>query len=107
MVKKLFVGNISFNTKEKDIEELFSQYGEVRSVVIIKDHQTDKSRGFGFVELGQEDALRAMQELNGCMLDNRMLRINEARGRRPAGSFQYNDFQKHSDEVGRFGAAAR
>lgn len=81
MVKKLFIGNISFRLKEKDIENLFSPYGDVYSVIIVKDHYTNKSRGFGFVELSQDSAQRAIKELNGCVLDNRMLRINEARER--------------------------
>ena len=94
MGKKLFVRNISFKMKENDINDLFSRFGQVHSVVIVKDHQTEKSRGFGFVEMEQEDAMRAMQELNGSMFDNRTLWVDEARERRSVGSQPYRNYQK-------------
>ncbi|MCD6181889.1 MAG: RNA-binding protein [Candidatus Cloacimonetes bacterium] len=79
-MKKLYIGNISWQASEEDLQELFSQYGQVESVRIITDRETGKSRGFGFVEM--EDAERAMAELNGVDLKGRSLRVSEARERR-------------------------
>jgi len=80
MSTKLYVGGLSFRTSEDDLRNLFSEVGEVVSCHIIKDRDTQQSRGFGFVEMGSdEDAARAIAELNGRMLDNRALTVNEAR----------------------------
>lgn len=79
-MKKLYIGNISWQAKEEDLQELFSQYGQVESVRIITDRETGRSRGFGFVEM--ENAERAMAELNGADLLGRSLRVSEARERR-------------------------
>lgn len=79
-MKKLYIGNISWQAKEEDLQELFSQYGQVESVRIITDRETGRSRGFGFVEM--ENAERAMAELNGADLHGRSLRVSEARERR-------------------------
>ena len=77
MAKKLYVGNLSFNATEGDLETLFAEHGEVHSVNIIVDKFTGRSRGFGFVEM--ENAEAAMQEINGKELDGRALTVNEAR----------------------------
>jgi cold-inducible RNA-binding protein len=80
MEKKLFVGNISFNTQEKDLENLFKEAGEVVSCVIIKDKFSGRSKGFGFVEMGSEaDAKKAVDALNNKELDGRPITVNEAR----------------------------
>jgi len=74
---KLYVGNLKYSATERELEELFSQFGEVKSVRIIG------SRGFGFVEMGTpEEAERAMESLNGKEFLGRTLRIDEARARR-------------------------
>ena len=90
MGTKLFVGNLSFNTTEGQILELFKAVGNVSSCELILDKFTSKSRGFAFVEMGsQEEATKAIAELNGKELDSRALTVNEARPReeRPRGDF--------------------
>lgn len=78
----IFVGNLSFNTNEESVRELFSPYGDVDSVRIITDRETGRSRGFGFVEMADAgEAMTAMMQLNGTELDGRPLNINEARPR--------------------------
>jgi len=80
----LYVGNLSFDTDEAALRQLFSDYGTVSSVRIITDRETGRSRGFGFVELDDAGAaLKAVTELNGSELDGRTLTINEARPREP------------------------
>ena len=79
MTKKLYVGNLSFQTTESDLDDLFAQAGEVESVRIITDRDTGRSRGFGFVEMSEENAEKAISQFNGTELDGRALTINEAR----------------------------
>ncbi len=79
MTKKLYVGNLSFQTTEGDLDELFAQDGEVESVRIITDRDTGRSRGFGFVEMSEENAEKAISQFNGTELDGRALTVNEAR----------------------------
>ena len=79
MTKKLYVGNLSFQTTESDLDDLFAQAGAVESVRIITDRDTGRSRGFGFVEMSEEDAEKAISQFNGTELDGRALTINEAR----------------------------
>ena len=81
---RIYVGNISFNTTEEGLRELFSQHGEVGSVAIITDRETGRSRGFGFVEMSEESAGRAaIAALDGQDFDDRKLTVNEARPRAP------------------------
>jgi cold-inducible RNA-binding protein len=90
MATKLFVGNLSFNTTEGDILDLFKQAGNVTSCELIMDKFTGKSRGFAFVQMGtQEEANKAVTDFNGKELDGRALTVNEARPReeRPRGDF--------------------
>jgi RNA recognition motif-containing protein len=75
---KLYVGNLSFDTTEDSLRELFSKHGTVESTRLISDRDTGRPRGFGFVEMPNSDASRAMQALNGYELDGRTLRVNEA-----------------------------
>jgi RNA recognition motif-containing protein len=83
---KLYVGNISFNTTNQDLNELFGAVGTVSSANIIEDRETGRSRGFGFVEMGsQEDGEKAIAELNGKELDGRTLKVNEAKPRENGG----------------------
>jgi cold-inducible RNA-binding protein len=79
MSKKIFVGNLSFNTTEGDLDGLFGQVGPVESVAIITDRTTGRSKGFGFVEMSNEDADKAIAKLNGTDLGGRALTVNEAR----------------------------
>ena len=84
----IFVGNISFQSEEADLQSIFEKYGEVGSVKIIHDNYTGRSKGFGFVIMeNQEEAQKAIDELNGYYLQGKNLTVNEARPRtenRPA-----------------------
>ena len=79
MSKKMFVGNLSFQTTESDVRSAFEQYGTVESVAIITDRDTGRSKGFGFVEMSEEDANKAIAGLSGSQLDGRALTVNEAK----------------------------
>jgi RNA recognition motif-containing protein len=77
---KIYVGNLSFNSTEADLEGLFATYGEVESAKIIVDQFTNRSRGFGFVEMSNRDeGLRAIEELDSKDLGGRNIKVNEAR----------------------------
>jgi cold-inducible RNA-binding protein len=93
VVKKLYVGNLSFTSTEEEVRGLFSQIGEVHSVNIITDRETGRPRGFCFVEM--ENADQAIADLNGKEFGGRKLTVNEARSReeRPARSGQGGGFR--------------
>jgi RNA recognition motif-containing protein len=83
-LKNIYVGNISFQTTEQDLDAAFSAYGQVDRVQIVKDRETGQSRGFAFVEMSSNaDADKAMTALNGADLSGRTLTVNEARPREP------------------------
>ena len=79
MSKKIFVGNLSFHATESEITEAFQQYGAVESVTLITDRETGRSKGFGFVVMGEEEANKAIGGLNGKELGGRALTVNEAK----------------------------
>ena len=79
MSKKLFVGNLSFQTTEGDVSSAFEQCGAVESVSIITDRETGRSKGFGFVVMEEEGASKAIASLNGSQLNGRALTVNEAK----------------------------
>ena len=79
MAKKVFVGNLSFQTSENDLNDLFTQFGEVEAVSIITDRDTGRSKGFGFVTMDEESAERAISQLSGKEFKGRALTVNEAR----------------------------
>lgn len=82
MAKKLYVGNLNYNTTESAIRDLFAGAGEVTSVTLITDRETGRPKGFGFVEMASDaDAQEAIKRFNGYSLDNRNLTVNEARPR--------------------------
>ena len=81
MTKRIFVGNLSYQTTEGDLTGLFEQAGEVESATIITDRDTGRSKGFGFVEMGSENAEKAIAQFNGTELNGRSLTVNEARPR--------------------------
>src|SRR6266513_2225522 len=84
MGTKLYVGNLSFNTTENELQELFSQAGTVQEVSLMQDKFTGKSRGFAFVTMSsEEDAQNAISKLNGQTVEGRALTVNEARPREP------------------------
>jgi RNA recognition motif-containing protein len=79
MTKKVYVGNLSFQTSETDLNDLFGTYGPVESVSIITDRDTGRSKGFGFVTMNDDHAEKAIAELNGREHNGRALTVNEAR----------------------------
>lgn len=84
MSKKLYVGNLNYSTTEEQITDLFSEYGNVLDVSIIMDRYTNRSKGFGFVEMEEPNlADAAISALNGKQFLNRELVVNEARERAP------------------------
>lgn len=83
MTKTLYVGNLPWATTEDDLIQLFSQYGNVQSARIIADRDTGRSRGFGFVEVADEDAENMIQQTNGATYGGRVLTVNEAQERQP------------------------
>ena len=80
MNKKLYVGNLSYDTSEEDLRKSFEGFGTVESVTVVTDKYTGKSKGFAFVEMGsREEAQAAMSGLNGTQLGDRTLKVDEAR----------------------------
>jgi cold-inducible RNA-binding protein len=79
MSKKLYVGNLSFQTTETELNDLFAQSGAVETVRIITDRDTGRSKGFGFVSMNDEDAEKAIAAFNGKDFGGRALTVNEAR----------------------------
>ena len=77
----IFIGNLAFTTTEEELAQLFHPYGEIASVRIMTDRDTDRSRGFGFVDMPQAEAQSAIQALNGFQMNGRPLRVNEAQER--------------------------
>src|SRR5262249_59623314 len=86
MAKKLYVGNLSYNTSSTDLENLFSPHGTVQSAQVIMDRDTGRSKGFGFVEMGSDaEAQAAIQALSGKEVEGRALTVNEAKPREDRG----------------------
>jgi cold-inducible RNA-binding protein len=86
---KIYVGNLSYDTSDSDLQAAFAAYGEVSSAEVVTDRDTGRPRGFGFVEMANKDeAQAAMAALNGSQLQGRTLTVNEARARseRPQGN---------------------
>ena len=94
MANKLYVGNLNFRTDEQMLSSLFSQFGQVESAVVIKDRETQRSKGFGFVTFTEEQSLqKAIDGLNGKEVDGRKIRVSVAEERpprqnRPLGGFR-------------------
>ncbi|MFC1835884.1 RNA recognition motif domain-containing protein [Thermodesulfobacteriota bacterium] len=86
MSMNIYVGNLSFDTAETELRELFEAYGAVDSVKIISDQFTGRSRGFGFVEMATRDeGMKALQELDSKEVGGRSLKVNEAKPKRQGG----------------------
>jgi RNA recognition motif-containing protein len=84
--KKLFVGSLSWNTTDEGLRRAFEKFGEVIEAKVIKDRETDRSRGFGFVSFANpKDAMDAMQGMDGQELDGRTIKVNEAQERERSG----------------------
>ena len=82
---KLYVGNLPFTATEEGVRALFAAHGTVEKVSLITDRDTGRPRGFGFVEMSNADASRAMQALNGKDFEGRALKVNEAQDRERSG----------------------
>ncbi len=79
-MKNIFVGNLSFNTSEEELRQIFEPFGQVDRVSILTDRETGRSRGFGFVEMGNsEEGDKAIAGLNGSQFGGRAINVNEAR----------------------------
>ena len=89
MTKRIYVGNLPYTSDEDDIRELFSAHGDVQSVSMPTDRMTGQPRGFGFVEMEEEDASAAISALNGADHGGRSLKVNEARPRENRGGGGY------------------
>ena len=88
MTMKLYVGNLSFNTSNQDLNDLFGEIGTVESTNIIEDRETGRSRGFAFVEMSsQAEGENAIAQLNGKEVDGRELKVNEAKPQEKRGGF--------------------
>jgi RNA recognition motif-containing protein len=86
MGRKLYVGNLPYSATEQTLRETFSQCGTVDSVTMITDRDTGQSKGFGFVEMSSaSEAQKAIQELNGSTLEDRQIKVNEAKPKAPRG----------------------
>ena len=82
MAKKLYVGNLSYNSTEQELRDLFSQAGEINDIAVITDKYTGQSKGFGFIEMATDEAAdEAIKRFNGYSLDSRELTVNVARPR--------------------------
>ena len=82
---KLYVGNLPFSTSSEDLSRMFAAHGAVESAEVVTDRDTGRSRGFGFVEMSDDDGRRAIEELDGNDIGGRRLTVNEARPRQPRG----------------------
>jgi RNA recognition motif-containing protein len=82
--KRIYVGNLPYSATDEEVRALFEAHGTVHSVDILMDRMTGRPRGFGFVEMDDADAMKAIEKLNGADLGGRPLRINEAKTRTDA-----------------------
>jgi RNA recognition motif-containing protein len=85
MSKKIFVGNLSYQTTEGDLSNLFEHVGQVESVNIITNRATGRSKDFGFLEMGEEETDKAIAQFNGAELNGRSITVNEARSAKHEG----------------------
>ena len=95
---RLYVGGLPYQTTEHDLIDLFEQIGQVTEVSVITDRDTGRSKGFGFVEMGDEQVARAaIERLNGTLLGGRTIMVNEARERQSTGSRGYQGRDRSSN----------
>ena len=85
MSQRIYVGNLPYSSSEEEVEQLFGQYGEVISCALPTDRETGRPRGFGFVEMSNEDATKAIEALDGTDFGGRSLAVSEARPRQDRG----------------------
>ncbi|MCL1916007.1 MAG: RNA-binding protein [Desulfovibrionaceae bacterium] len=87
MSKSLYVGNLPWSATKEEVQNLFEAHGSVLSVKLVSDRETGRARGFGFVEMEDPDAAKAIQELDGASFGGRTLRVNEAQPKAPRQQF--------------------
>ena len=78
---KMYVGNLPWSVGDSELNELFGEFGTVESASVVTDRESGRSRGFGFVEMGQSEAQQAMAKLNGHTVEGRQLKVNEAQSK--------------------------
>lgn len=101
-MKNIFVGNLSFNTNEDEVRTAFEAYGQVDRVSILTDRETGRSRGFGFVEMANnEEGEKAITALNGSQLGGRTINVNEARPKAERSGGGFRDRGDRGDRGGR------
>lgn len=83
MSKSIYIGNLPWSATEEEVRDLFAQFGDVTSVKLISDRETGRPRGFGFVEMEDAEADKAIEALEGTEFGGRTLRVNEAKPRQP------------------------
>jgi cold-inducible RNA-binding protein len=107
-MKNIFVGNLNFNTSEEELRQLFEPFGAVDRVSIMTDRDTGRSRGFGFVEMtNNDDGEKAISALNGTQIGGRTLNVNEARPKGDGGGGGGRDRGRGGDRGGRGGGRGR
>lgn len=90
MSTNLYIGNLCYQVTEDDLQELFGEFGEIESIKVIRDRETERSKGFGFIEMkNEEDAEASIEELNGIAYKDRNLVVNKARPRKPRQNRRY------------------
>ena len=95
---RLYVGGLPYQTTEHDLIDLFEQVGQVTEATVITDRDTGRSKGFGFVEMGDEQAARnAIERLNGTLLGDRTITVSEARERQATGSRGFQGRERRSN----------
>ena len=101
---KLYVGNLSYGIKSSDLEQMFAAHGAVMSAEVVSDRETQRSKGFGFVEMGSEsEALAAIEALNGKSVEGRALTVNEARPQAPRSQGGLGGAQRRTGVRGPYG----
>jgi RNA recognition motif-containing protein len=106
--KKLYVGNLSYNTGDSELQNMFEEYGTVQSAQVIMDRDTGRSKGFGFVEMGSDqEAQAAITGLNGKEAGGRSLTVNEARPREDRGRGGRGGYGGGGRERGGYGGGGR
>jgi RNA recognition motif-containing protein len=101
---RLYVGGLPYQTTEQDLIDLFEQVGQVTEATVITDRETGRSKGFGFVEMGNDqEAQSAIEQLNGTLLGNRTITVNQARERQAVGSRGFQERERYSNTSYRSG----
>ena len=107
MSKRIYVGNLSYQTTENDLTTLFEEVGQVETVNVIMDRDTGRSKGFAFVEMSNEDADKAITQFNGTEVNGRALTVNEARPREDRSSGGNRGGGRNNGGGGRGGYGSR